>query len=656
MANDIGELTLTVKVNKDTGQLEVLKSEVKDLGVKVNDLAKSPKNAADTLTASLGRLASQAAIIATIKQAVQESVQEAEALRILSSQMDAVGLSFKQSEPQIKSWAESMQELAHLEDGQVYESLGKSIQRTKDLATSMKLVQLSQDVAVGTGKDFNNILDSLSRAAGGSQRGLMQLKLEFGAQLANVKTNKDAIDALVKSYGGMAIKTKNVVTDLKDVGNKFKDIAQDVGDRIVPKFQEMIGLLDFNFIARIGTAIGTITSVLLSGLTNAGKSAKIIISTVADALVLTVTGRFAKAKETIAVGLADLVTQNKKASEDIKEAIKKGLDDIDGKYKSHGEKRKKSIQELKDIHVQTTKSETQDILQDMDRRIELLNAAEQLALVDKSLSEQQRISIIKDTALQEVSIVYDTAQKTGEMTQEMADKITQIWTQQKIKVAQINQAGVENWKQGLTDYVRHANNVNARVADVGKKAFDDLSSAFGQSTAKMIFEGKNFTETFEALFKNMAEQIVAELVTIIAKIFVLKTLLGGSLGNSLGLGGLTSVIGLAEGGRVTSPTLAVIGEGGEGETVVPDSKAKSFAMGVLAGDKNTSTSSSSSNSQNISMPINIYMNVSVNSLSSSERGRILEQLADEASRKTSSALRAAVALKDAANSAQGRAQ
>lgn len=57
---------------------------------------------------------------------------------------------------------------------------------------------------------------------------------------------------------------------------------------------------------------------------------------------------------------------------------------------------------------------------------------------------------------------------------------------------------------------------------------------------------------------------------------------------------ITNVPQYAEGGVVTRPTLAMIGEGGENEYIVPESKAASFAANYLSGAKGTTALSASS--------------------------------------------------------------
>lgn len=65
-------------------------------------------------------------------------------------------------------------------------------------------------------------------------------------------------------------------------------------------------------------------------------------------------------------------------------------------------------------------------------------------------------------------------------------------------------------------------------------------------------------------------------------------------GPDIPLIGQIKVPAFAEGGYVSRPTLAMIGEGGEGEYIVPESKARAFAADILAGASGTSAVTKSS--------------------------------------------------------------
>tara|TARA_R110000803_G_scaffold115891_1_gene184513 strand:+ start:677 stop:2863 length:2187 start_codon:yes stop_codon:yes gene_type:complete len=115
----------------------------------------------------------------------------------------------------------------------------------------------------------------------------------------------------------------------------------------------------------------------------------------------------------------------------------------------------------------------------------------------------------------------------------------------------------------------------------GGLAFE-FSTNLGNAIAGAIINGDSFRESFVTSLKAMAAQLVATiaLVAILATLLVIAT--GGLSGLSFGsvLTGMKAVSKgagiavpfLAEGGIVTGPTLAMIGEGSESEAVIPLSK------------------------------------------------------------------------------------
>ena len=117
----------------------------------------------------------------------------------------------------------------------------------------------------------------------------------------------------------------------------------------------------------------------------------------------------------------------------------------------------------------------------------------------------------------------------------------------------------------------------------------EFSQNLGNAIAGAIINGDNFAESFITALKAMAAQLIATiaLVAILAALLVITTGGIGSLSlQSLGVGmkAVAASSGiqipfLAEGGIVTAPTLAMIGEGGESEAVIPLSKLPQIAGG-----------------------------------------------------------------------------
>ena len=133
-----------------------------------------------------------------------------------------------------------------------------------------------------------------------------------------------------------------------------------------------------------------------------------------------------------------------------------------------------------------------------------------------------------------------------------------------------------------------------------------IGDAFGSAFQSIITGTQSTKQALASFFKsvgdafiNMAAEIIAQMVVMFAFKQLLGLFGGGGGGGmftgqgpvtmpAAGVGGGASMFGagapsfLAEGGFVTSPTRAVVGEGGEPEYVIPASKMRA-AMGRYAG-------------------------------------------------------------------------
>ena len=107
------------------------------------------------------------------------------------------------------------------------------------------------------------------------------------------------------------------------------------------------------------------------------------------------------------------------------------------------------------------------------------------------------------------------------------------------------------------------------VASTVAGAFDTMGKAF----AETIRWGKSFTKAMTEMFRNMVSELISLIMSFIVKLLALKlisTLFGIALPGSgpAVSAGLGKMLGLADGGIVTGPTLAMVGEAGP-EAVIP---------------------------------------------------------------------------------------
>ena len=158
--------------------------------------------------------------------------------------------------------------------------------------------------------------------------------------------------------------------------------------------------------------------------------------------------------------------------------------------------------------------------------------------------------------------------------------------------------GVKEELDKLTDPINMITNAAAGIGDAFATSFKGVIS--GSMTAKEALA--SFFQSVADHFLDMAAQIIAKMI----QMFILQQALkifGGALGGggnaATALGSNPNVaayaplpIGFAEGGFVTGPTNAIIGEGGESEYVIPASKMQSAMSrysrgargeGVIAG-------------------------------------------------------------------------
>ena len=137
----------------------------------------------------------------------------------------------------------------------------------------------------------------------------------------------------------------------------------------------------------------------------------------------------------------------------------------------------------------------------------------------------------------------------------------------------------------LTDPINMITNAAAGIGDAFSTSFKGIIS--GSMTAKEALA--SFFSSVADQFLDMASQMIAKMI----EMFILQTILGivgGAAGGAAGGGGGAASLGInspdlnqyapialpgaafAEGGFVTGPTSAIIGEGGESEYVIPASK------------------------------------------------------------------------------------
>lgn len=586
MSEELGPLTLTIKVDKQTGAISVLNEEMKALGqgsaqntASFALLTNALKDLGPTMASLAGPLATLgtiAGVAAFFKEASAEAEDYAQRLRFVGSELGNLKGAHTASLEAVKEWAKAIEQSTQFSEKQALETLPALLRATGDFAVAQRLSTVAQNTSVATGRDLAEVTNILAFAYQGNARGLMQLKRMLG-ESADASTNAGKfILELEKRYQGAAANSDTLTKAQAQLKNTFVDLEKQVGDQVNPTLTSLVKALttvmDWTRLleASVASTFNIIGSIIVTVTAEIGAS----LSSLVDVIIALLSGNFAQAKKIAQDGVSDVVGIFKIGVEDAKKEIING-----------GEAIGKIEKEIADRSVKTHKdaSDTKGGFDTKDKAAAKKNYEMQLADLQqnlqlqldthgKTLAQKLRLTLTENKAEEAAN---NEAAKKGIITQDEAEKKNQKLHFDS-KKAQLD--ADQKYKDDATaiyeEWARKAMDVQGQVAHFAVSAGDEILKSFSDSAAKTLLEQKSFADAMTALYKKMVEQILAELIKIAVEQAAIK---------------ITEValFGFAEGGRVSKPTVAMIGEGGEPETVVPDSKAQLFAAGVMAsgGDK-----------------------------------------------------------------------
>lgn len=572
MSENIGDLSLTVRVNKDTGELEVLKAQVSETGDSFKKLgveAQGGGEQLEKLVGSMTKLASATAIIAFMKSAILEANQSAEAFRHLKSQMDAVGQSFDLNQERIHNWAEAMQGVAHLQDDLAINSLSKVIGKTKDLELSMKLVQLSQDIAISSGREFQSTLDGLTNAIARPERGLAQLQLQYGAQVSGAKNVGEAINMLARDYEGAASGAESLALKGTDITNSWDDLKKKIGSEVSPTLSFLSDQVITPLIAKL-------------------LSMEITIKTVATAAMAGIVAPFKVAAAALKGEFFDEIIRQ---SAIIEQVLIEGGKEQAALLKKNIATMKGDLATLGDMKVPPGQKETQALIEELDKRTEAIKASEQLqlSLADTTLTQQlanankngeenlqltqaniaRKMQILNQNAADEITLINETKSKVDDSELKSADRITVISQQLMLKQNKLRQEQTlaekkahderaANFSSTLNTISTLATNKNKELAAIGKAAGIAQASIDTYAAANKALASAPPPFNFV-----LAAAVVAAGLVNVAKIASFAQ------GGVMTSGGPAPLKRYSNGGIANSPQLAEFGEGSGAEAYVP---------------------------------------------------------------------------------------
>lgn len=391
------QLNLTVKVNTETGALEVLGSKLKDIGEKGKETGTSFGNltgAGMQLASALGVVATGAGIIEFFKKAVTEANADAEALRRLQFTLEANGVSWATNKDKIMLWSEGLQETTRFSNTQALEALGKLSKSTKDVGQAQEGVKVAMGLSVGTGMDLNNALDLMQNLMAGNERAVTQARRELGAFVGTASNAQEVMDRLSAKFGDAALKEESFTKSSSQMTNAWDDFSKQVGNAFIPALSSILDILTW-LIARFQD-LGAVIAGFTLGAVEA-------FSGMSQAIGALMTGHFKEVegiiRETtgsltaIAEGTVDSIklVEDKK-TEAVKAATGKRSQIVVGT--SLQDQKQKQNEAVKFLEIETELQKKLDSLgqQTFKKKLDILNAETELkrAQINKEIEDQAR--------------------------------------------------------------------------------------------------------------------------------------------------------------------------------------------------------------------------------------------------------------------------
>ncbi len=276
-------LTLTVRVNAETGKLEVAGEKLKGIAGDAEKAGKGLSSAGAGLS-SIGKafagLASTAAVTAFFKSAVQGAEEENQAMRRLKFAVESAGQSFTNAQGQIQAWAQGIQQVTRFTDGQAIEAMGKFVRVTGDTVQAQKASQLAMSLSVATGKDLSTTTEVLTNIINKNERGVSMARKEFGALIAGAENGQQVLDILSAKFGDAALKEEGFSKETAALSNNWNELKDSVGNAVIPVLTTLTGLLNdgVNAVRAVADGLAGYAAIIFTTFEGLGSAIKAVVN------------------------------------------------------------------------------------------------------------------------------------------------------------------------------------------------------------------------------------------------------------------------------------------------------------------------------------------------------------------------------------------
>lgn len=322
------KVEIQIVVDKQTGAISVAGEELNKFGAQAEDASKKTEQATSAmggLTEALGGLVAAGSVISFFKSAVESQIQAEDATNRLSNALKLQGITNQAVTQDLVAFATQLQATTRFGDEAIIgaQTLLTSFGLTgEQLKTTTKA---ALDLSSALGVDLNSAAQLLGKAAVGETGSLSKYGIIIDENVPKAEKFGAALDQINKRFGGTAQNDINTFGGaLAQTANIFDDVKEKIGSGLQPAIVAVnkAFLEALPFIQNVGLAIAGVVGTAVIGIkqvidlltqsvniavsivTAAAQSGTQVITSLGDAVMAIMRGRFDEAKQ---IG-ADLIT------------------------------------------------------------------------------------------------------------------------------------------------------------------------------------------------------------------------------------------------------------------------------------------------------------------------------------------------------------
>ncbi len=180
--------------------------------------------------------------------------------------------------------------------------------------------------------------------------------------------------------------------------------------------------------------------------------------------------------------------------------------------------------------------------------------------IDTQINQWQQLVFAENKALSQTlageATKVDAFKNTAQVHMNVHDAMTAWIINNQVKSKDAFLADLKEQDMGYSAFYDSFQTTTADLWGFATSMSNTFFQGFGDGFAKMVVEGKNFSESMKSLFRDMAEQMISYVIQIIAKmlvLFALEQATGLGPGISSGVSAFSGAF--ADGGVINEPSI-----------------------------------------------------------------------------------------------------